>query len=79
MLKRSLGKRKALKAEIFKAFGRCQANFNREHYNMPATIVSCEKSGGIDCSADVPLGPQAKDAGSCIFDLEAENQKVPVS
>ena len=53
------------------------SSFNRENYNTPATMASFKESGGIDYSADVLLGLQAKGAGSRGFDLESEKQKDP--
>lgn len=53
------------------------SSFNRENYNTPATMASFKESGGIDYSADVLLGLQAKGAGSRGFDLEAEKRKDP--
>ena len=53
------------------------SSFNRENYNTPATMASFKESGGIDYSADVLIGLQARGAGSRGFDLEAEKRKDP--
>lgn len=53
------------------------SSFNRENYNTPASMASFKESGGIDYSADVLIGLQARGAGGKGFDLEAEKQKDP--
>lgn len=53
------------------------SSFNRENYNTPASMASFKESGGIDYSADVLLGLQARGAGGKGFDLEAEKRKDP--
>lgn len=53
------------------------SSFNRENYNTPATMASFKESGGIDYSADVLIGLQARGAGGRGFDLEAEKRKDP--
>lgn len=53
------------------------SSFNRENYNTPASMASFKESGGIDYSADVLLGLQARGAGGKGFDLEVEKRKDP--
>lgn len=53
------------------------SSFNRENYNMEATMAAFKESGGIDYSADVLLGLQARGAGSRSFNIEEEKRKDP--
>lgn len=53
------------------------SSFNRENYNVAATMSAFKESGGIDYSADVLLGLQAQGAGSRNFDIDAEKRKDP--
>lgn len=53
------------------------SSFNRENYNASATMAAFKESGGIDYSADVLLGLQARGAGSRDFNLEEEKKKDP--
>lgn len=53
------------------------SSFNREHYGQQATMAAFKESGGIDYSADVLLGLQARGAGRPGFDLEAEKRRDP--
>ncbi len=53
------------------------SSFNRENYNASATMAAFKESGGIDYSADVLLGLQARGAGGRDFSLEEEKKKDP--
>ena len=53
------------------------SSFNRENYNVEATMAAFKESGGIDYSADVLLGLQARGAGSRSFNIEEEKRKDP--
>lgn len=53
------------------------SSFNRENYNTEATMAAFKESGGIDYSADVLLGLQARGAGSRTFNLDEEKRKDP--
>lgn len=53
------------------------SSFNREHYGQPATMAAFKESGGIDYSADVLLGLQARGAGRQGFDLDGEKRRDP--
>lgn len=53
------------------------SSFNRENYNTEATMAAFKESGGIDYSADVLLGLQARGAGSRAFNLDEEKRKDP--
>lgn len=53
------------------------SSFNRENYNVEATMAAFKESGGIDYSADVLLGLQARGAGSRTFNLDEEKRKDP--
>ena len=53
------------------------SSFNRESYNVEATMAAFKESGGIDYSADVLLGLQARGAGSRSFNIEEEKRKDP--
>ena len=44
---------------------------------MEATMAAFKESGGIDYSADVLLGLQARGAGSRSFNIEEEKRKDP--
>lgn len=53
------------------------SSFNRENYNVEATMAAFKESGGIDYSADVLLGLQARGAGSRTFNIDEEKRKDP--
>ncbi len=53
------------------------SSFNRENYNLEASMSAFKESGGIDYSADVLLGLQARGAGSRSFSLDEEKRKDP--
>lgn len=53
------------------------SSFNRENYNVAATMSAFKESGGIDYSADVLLGLQARGAGSRSFNIDEEKRKDP--
>jgi len=53
------------------------SSFNRENYNVEATMSAFKESGGIDYSADVLLGLQARGAGSRSFNIDEEKRKDP--
>lgn len=53
------------------------SSFNRENYNLEVSMSAFKESGGIDYSADVLLGLQAKGAGSRTFNLDEEKRKDP--
>lgn len=53
------------------------SSFNRENYNVEATMSAFKESGGIDYSADVLLGLQARGAGERSFNLDEEKRKDP--
>lgn len=53
------------------------SSFNRENYNVEATMAAFKESGGIDYSADVLLGLQARGAGSRSFKIDEEKRKDP--
>lgn len=53
------------------------SSFNRENYNVEATMAAFKESGGIDYSADVLLGLQARGAGERSFNLDEEKRKDP--
>lgn len=53
------------------------SSFNRENYNVEATMAAFKESGGIDYSADVLLGLQARGAGSRSFSIDEEKRKDP--
>lgn len=53
------------------------SSFNRENYNAEATMAAFKESGGIDYSADVLLGLQARGAGGRSFNIEEEKRKDP--
>lgn len=53
------------------------SSFNRENYNVEATMAAFKESGGIDYSADVLIGLQARGAGNRSFNLDEEKRKDP--
>jgi len=53
------------------------SSFNRENYNVAATMAAFKESGGIDYSADVLLGLQAQGAGERSFNIDEEKRKDP--
>ena len=53
------------------------SSFNRENYNLEASMSAFKESGGIDYSADVLIGLQARGAGSRSFNLDEEKKKDP--
>ncbi len=53
------------------------SSFNRENYNVEATMSAFKESGGIDYSADVLLGLQARGAGSRSFNIDEEKRRDP--
>lgn len=53
------------------------SSFNRENYNAEATMAAFKESGGIDYSADVLLGLQARGAGGRSFNIDDEKRKDP--
>ncbi len=53
------------------------SSFNRENYNVEATMSAFKESGGIDYSADVLIGLQARGAGKRSFNMEEEKRKNP--
>lgn len=53
------------------------SSFNRENYNLEVSMSAFKESGGIDYSADVLLGLQARGAGSRSFNIDEEKRKDP--
>ena len=53
------------------------SSFNRENYNLEVSMSAFKESGGIDYSADVLLGLQARGAGERSFNIDAEKRKDP--
>lgn len=53
------------------------SSFNRENYNLEVTMSAFKESGGIDYSADVLLGLQARGAGRQGFNIDEEKRKDP--
>ncbi|MCI2056284.1 MAG: toprim domain-containing protein [Oscillibacter sp.] len=53
------------------------SSFNRENYNLEVSMAAFKESGGIDYSADVLLGLQARNAGSRSFNIDEEKRKDP--
>lgn len=53
------------------------SSFNRENYNAEATMAAFKETGGIEYSADVLIGLQARGAGSRSFNLDEEKRKDP--
>ena len=53
------------------------SSFNRENYNLEVSMNAFKESGGIDYSADVLMGLQARGAGSRNFNIDEEKRKDP--
>ena len=53
------------------------SSFNRENYNLEVSMNAFKESGGIDYSADVLLGLQARGAGCQGFNIDEEKRKDP--
>lgn len=53
------------------------SSFNRENYNLEVSMNAFKESGGIDYSADVLLGLQARGAGRQGFNIHEEKRKDP--
>ena len=53
------------------------SSFNRENYNLEVSMNAFKESGGIDYSADVLLGLQARGAGRSGFNIDEEKRKDP--
>lgn len=53
------------------------SSFNRENYNLEVSMAAFKESGGIDYSADVLIGLQARGAGSRTFNIDEEKRKDP--
>ena len=53
------------------------SSFNRENYNLEVSMAAFKETGGIDYSADVLLGLQAKGAGKSGFNIDEEKRKDP--
>lgn len=53
------------------------SSFNRENYNLEVSMAAFKESGGIDYSADVLMGLQARGAGSRTFNIDEEKRKDP--
>lgn len=53
------------------------SSFNRENYNLEVSMNAFKESGGIDYSADVLLGLQARGAGRPGFNIDEEKRKDP--
>lgn len=53
------------------------SSFNRENYNLEVSMTAFKESGGIDYSADVLLGLQARGAGRPGFNVDAEKRRDP--
>jgi len=53
------------------------SSFNRENYNLEVSMSAFKESGGIDYSADVLMGLQARGAGSRSFNIDEEKRKNP--
>jgi len=53
------------------------SSFNRENYNLEVSMNAFKESGGIDYSADVLLGLQARGAGKPGFSIDEEKRKDP--
>ncbi len=53
------------------------SSFNRENYNLEVSMNAFKESGGIDYSADVLIGLQARGAGRPGFSVDEEKRKDP--
>lgn len=53
------------------------SSFNRENYNLEVSMNAFKESGGIDYSADVLIGLQARGAGKPGFNIDDEKRKDP--
>ena len=53
------------------------SSFNRENYNLEVSMSAFKESGGIDYSADVLMGLQARGAGKPGFNIDEEKRKDP--
>jgi len=53
------------------------SSFNRENYNLEVSMNAFKESGGIDYSADVLMGLQARGAGGRTFNIDEEKRKDP--
>lgn len=53
------------------------SSFNRENYNMEVSMSAFKESGGIDYSADVLIGLQAKGAGKPSFNIDEAKRADP--
>lgn len=53
------------------------SSFNRENYNMEVSMSAFKESGGIDYSADVLIGLQAKGAGKPNFNIDEAKRADP--
>ena len=53
------------------------SSFNRENYNLEVSMSAFKESGGIDYSADVLMGLQARGAGSRNLNIDEEKRKDP--
>lgn len=53
------------------------SSFNRENYNMEVSMSAFKESGGIDYSADVLIGLQAKGAGKPGFNIDEAKRADP--
>ena len=53
------------------------SSFNRENYNLEVSMSAFKESGGIDYSADVLIGLQARGAGRPGFRIDEEKRKDP--
>ena len=53
------------------------SSFNRENYNLEVSMSAFKESGGIDYSADVLMGLQARGAGKPGFSIDEEKRKDP--
>lgn len=52
-------------------------SFNRENHNMEVSMSAFKESGGIDYSADVLIGLQAKGAGKPDFNIDEAKRANP--
>lgn len=55
------------------------SSFNRENYNTLTSMASFKESGGIDYSADVLLGLQARGAGGRALTWRPRSGRTPGS